>query len=232
MQIRLLTRAVLLLVCSLAWGDDLITAVKAGDANAVESMIKQGVDVDAPEANGTTALHWAVYQQDAPLVKRLLEAHAKVSVVNQFGSTPMQEAALTGNAEIIKMLLTAGADVESANAEGQTALMVGGAHRQRGCRQGAAYCRRQGECDGKLRRPIAPHVGCRAMPAGDDPNADRVWREGERARRRARLAGSHHRRAPSQRPAYRGIHSATLCRAGRGCGIREGADRGRRGHQP
>jgi len=124
MQIRLLTRAVLLLVCSLAWGDDLITAVKAGDANAVESMIKQGVDVDAPEANGTTALHWAVYQQDAPLVKRLLEAHAKVSVVNQFGSTPMQEAALTGNAEIIKMLLTAGADVESANAEGQTALMV------------------------------------------------------------------------------------------------------------
>ena len=53
MQIRLLTRAVLLLVCSLAWGDDLITAVKAGDANAVESMIKQGVDVDAPEANGT-----------------------------------------------------------------------------------------------------------------------------------------------------------------------------------
>ncbi|MGA2879318.1 MAG: ankyrin repeat domain-containing protein [Bryobacteraceae bacterium] len=105
-------------------GDDLIRAVKAGDATAVSSMIKQGVDVNAPEANGTTPLHWAVYQRDAALVKRLIAAGAKVSVVNQFGSTPMQEAAVTGDAEIIKMLLAAGADVESANAQGQTALMV------------------------------------------------------------------------------------------------------------
>ncbi len=122
-------RAALLLLCSVAWAasvgnDDLIRAVKAGDATAVAAMIQQGVDVNAPEANGTTPLHWAVYQQNAALVKRLLAAHAKVSVVNQFGSTPMQEAALTGNAEIIKMLLAAGADVESANADGQTALMV------------------------------------------------------------------------------------------------------------
>jgi ankyrin repeat protein len=105
-------------------GDDLMRAVKAGDETAVAAMIQHGADVNAPEANGTTALHWAVYQQDAALVKRLLEAHAKVSVVNQFGYTPMQEAALSGNADIIKMLLAAGADVESANAEGQTALMV------------------------------------------------------------------------------------------------------------
>ena len=124
MLIRLLMRAVLLLLCSVAWADDLIKAVKAGDASSVATMIRQGVDVNAPEANGTTALHWAVYQQDAGLVKRLLAAHAKVSVVNQFGSTPIQEAAVTGNTEIIKMLLASGADVESANAEGQTALMV------------------------------------------------------------------------------------------------------------
>jgi len=107
-----------------AGGDDLIRAVKAGDTAAVSTLMKQGADVNAPEANGTTPLHWAVYQQDAELVKLLLAAHAKVSVVNQFGSTPMQEAAVAGNAAIIKMLLAAGADVESANAEGQTALMV------------------------------------------------------------------------------------------------------------
>jgi uncharacterized protein len=94
---------------------------------ALLALIGSGLalaDVNTPDANGTTPLHWAVYQQDAALVKRLLAAGAKVSVVNQFGSTPMQEAALTGNAEIIKMLLAAGADVESANAQGQTALMV------------------------------------------------------------------------------------------------------------
>jgi len=35
-------------------------------------------DVNTPEANGTTPLHWAVYQQDAALVKRLLAAGAKL----------------------------------------------------------------------------------------------------------------------------------------------------------
>jgi ankyrin repeat protein len=105
-------------------GGELIQAVKAGDTIAVESLIKQGADVNAPETNGTTPLHWAVYQRDAGMVKRLLAAGAKPSVVNQFGSSPMQEAALTGGVEIIKLLLAAGADPDSANAEGQTALML------------------------------------------------------------------------------------------------------------
>ncbi len=75
-------RAVPLLLCSIAWaasvgGDDLIQAVKAGDQTAVASLIKQGADVNAPEANGTTALHWAAYQRDAAIVKRLLAAGAK-----------------------------------------------------------------------------------------------------------------------------------------------------------
>jgi len=124
---RLLTHALLFLLCSVAWGaagDDLIRAVKAGDETAVTSILKQGADVNAPEPNGTTPLHWAVYQRDAALVKRLLAAGAKPAVANEFGSTPMQEAATTGDAEILKMLLAAGADVESANADGQTALMV------------------------------------------------------------------------------------------------------------
>lgn len=112
------------IACFAAPGDDLIKAVRAGDGEAVGALIRRGVNVNAPEANGTTALHWAVYQQDAALVKRLLAAGAKAQVANQFASTPMQEAAATGNAGIIGMLLAAGADVESANAEGQTALMV------------------------------------------------------------------------------------------------------------
>ena len=105
-------------------GDDFLKAVRSGDASAVARMIEQGADVNAREANGTTALHWAAYQQDAALVKRLLAAGAKAGVVNDFGSSPMQEAALTGNAAVIRMLLDAGADAESANAEGQTALML------------------------------------------------------------------------------------------------------------
>lgn len=104
--------------------DEFLRAVQSGDGNAAAAMIQQGADVNAREANGTTALHWAVYHQDVALVKRLLAAGAKVAVVNDFGSSPMQEAAVTGNAAVIRMLLDAGANVESANAEGQTALMA------------------------------------------------------------------------------------------------------------
>jgi len=104
--------------------DAFLRAVQSGDGNAAAAMIQQGADVNAREANGTSALHWAVYHRDVALVKRLLAAGAKVAVVNDFGSSPMQEAAITGNKAVIKLLLDAGANVESANAEGQTALMA------------------------------------------------------------------------------------------------------------
>ena len=102
----------------------LVDAVKSGDRAAAVAMIGRRVDVNAPEADGTTALHWAVHQNDLDLAERLIRAGAKVNAKNDYGATPMSEAAITGNADMIERLLKAGADVESANADGQTALMV------------------------------------------------------------------------------------------------------------
>jgi uncharacterized protein len=104
--------------------DSLVEAIKSGNRSAALAMLQQKVDVNAAEANHTTALHYAVYNEDVDLVDRLLKAGAKPNVVNDFDSTPMSEAAETGNAAIIKMLLRAGADVNSRNREGQTALMA------------------------------------------------------------------------------------------------------------
>jgi uncharacterized protein len=102
----------------------LVDAVKSGDKAAALALIQQRVDVNVPEADGTTALHWAVHQNDLDLAERLIRAGAKVNAKNDYGATPMSEAAVTGNADIIERLLKAGADVESPNADGQTALMV------------------------------------------------------------------------------------------------------------
>ena len=78
----------------------------------------------APDADGTTALHWAAHENDLPAVQRLIKQGANVNAKNAYGATPMSEAAVTGNAALLEALLKAGADAESANADGQTALMV------------------------------------------------------------------------------------------------------------
>jgi uncharacterized protein len=79
----------------------------------------------APDAgDGTTPLHWAVYNTDAEEVRRLIRSGADVNARNDYGATPLTEAAETGNVEIIGQLLKAGADPESSNDDGQTAFMI------------------------------------------------------------------------------------------------------------
>ena len=114
----------LLLLTLLAAGSPLIDAVKSGDRSAAIALIDRRADVNATEADGTTALHYAVHQDDVELARRLIRAGARVNTKNEFGATPMAEAAIIGNATMLGLLLEAGADVESANADGQTALMV------------------------------------------------------------------------------------------------------------
>jgi ankyrin repeat protein len=102
----------------------LIDAVKAGDERAVTALLKQGVDVNAPEADGTTPLMWAAYGGDAEILAHLIDAGADVSAVNQYGASALAEAALIGDPRLISLLLDAGADANAANAEGETALML------------------------------------------------------------------------------------------------------------
>lgn len=99
---------------------------RIGARDKVLERAAAGDDVNMPEAsgNGTTALHWAVYQHDTELVRALLDAGADPSARNLFGSTPLMEAAIVGHTEIIALLLEAGAGVESTNYENQTALMA------------------------------------------------------------------------------------------------------------
>src|SRR5262245_2519569 len=76
----------------------LVEAVKAGDVNAVRTLLAKKVDVNKPAADGTTALHWAAENDDLELTKALLQAGAKAQVTNRNGVTPLHLAAINGNA--------------------------------------------------------------------------------------------------------------------------------------
>ena len=103
---------------------DLVRAVKKGDRAAVRALLHKRADVNAPEPDGTTPLHWAVARNDHDLVALLTKAGAKVNLANRYGVTPLLQACETANALVVEALLNAGADVNVGLPEGETPLMV------------------------------------------------------------------------------------------------------------
>ena len=102
----------------------LVEAVKSGDASAVRRLIKERVDVNAAEVDGTTALHWAARVSDVASAELLIRAGANVNAVNRYNVRPLSVACTNGNAALIGLLLKAGADANTALPGGETALMT------------------------------------------------------------------------------------------------------------
>src|SRR5918993_1404720 len=119
----------------LAEGDRrLIDAVKAGKVDAVRTLLKQRVDVNAKEStHGQTALMWAASQKHPSVVEVLLELGADlrarsrvytqyvknadrtanrepVTTAQRGGSTPLHFAVRSGDVASVRLLLKAGAD--------------------------------------------------------------------------------------------------------------------------
>jgi len=104
---------------------DLANAVEKGDKDAVRSLLLKKADVNAPQVDGTTALHWAVRSDDLATADLLIRAGANVSAANRDGATPLLLASINGSAAMIEKLLKAGADANAPlTPDGDTALMM------------------------------------------------------------------------------------------------------------
>ena len=104
-------------------GSEVADAVMNRDHAALQALLKKKADVNAPQRDGATALHWAVYHDDAEAADLLLRAGAKPNVANRTGMTPLAMAALYGNPPLIDRLLKAGADAKAVGPNGETMLM-------------------------------------------------------------------------------------------------------------
>ena len=104
-------------------GSEVADAVMNRDHAALQALLKKKADVNAPQRDGATALHWAVYNDDADATDLLLRAGAKPNVANRTGMTPLAMAALYGSTPLIDRLLKGGADAKAVGPNGETMLM-------------------------------------------------------------------------------------------------------------
>jgi len=95
------------------------------DGDAIRSLLAGQPDVNTPQADGTTALHWAARWNDLQTAGLLIRAGADARLANHDGATPMFLAAQNGSAAMIQFLLKADADVNApVLSHGETALMM------------------------------------------------------------------------------------------------------------
>ena len=102
---------------------DVADAAMRGDKEALRTLIGQRADVNAPQNDGATAVHWAVFKSDKEMLDLLLKAGASPKAANREGATPLWLASVNGNAPIVEALIKAGADPNEKLPLGRTPLM-------------------------------------------------------------------------------------------------------------
>jgi len=103
---------------------EIADAAMRGDTAAVRALVAKKVDVNAPQNDGSTALHWAVQRGNVELVNLLVRAGANVKAATREGVTPLWLASLNGDPAALGALLEAGADPNEKLPLGRSPLMI------------------------------------------------------------------------------------------------------------
>jgi uncharacterized protein len=107
-----------------ATASDVADAAMRGDVAAVRALLAKKVNVNAPQKDGSTALHWAVHRSNPELVNLLVRAGANVKAATREGVTPLWLASQNGDPATLGALLEAGADPNEKLPLGRTPLMI------------------------------------------------------------------------------------------------------------
>ena len=103
---------------------DLVAAAEGGLMDKVVAELKRGVDVNARDYSGNTALDQASEYGHADVVKVLLEHGAIPDATASGGRTPLMAAAANGNSQVAELLLAGGANINLPDRKGCTPLIA------------------------------------------------------------------------------------------------------------
>ena len=101
---------------------DIWTATGTGNIEAVKQHLSKGVQVDAKNKDGATALHVAAILGHDEIAEFLIQKGANVNVKGGDGGTALHAAAFLGRSKVAKLLIEYGADIEAKNDQGSTAM--------------------------------------------------------------------------------------------------------------
>ena len=102
---------------------DFLASARQGNSAAVGLFIDAGVDMDARDGVGQTALMTATLANQLETARVLLARKADPKAKDNHGGTALMTASWNGNREFVDALLAAGADVNARADNGMTALM-------------------------------------------------------------------------------------------------------------
>lgn len=106
--------------------DNTVAMVAAywNDPGLLKRSLDAGLDPNAQDSFGNTALHFAAFAPSVEPTRLLLATGAKVNVQNKRGETPLMGAVRNAQFDQIKLLLAAGAEVDVASKSGETAVSI------------------------------------------------------------------------------------------------------------
>jgi uncharacterized protein len=99
-------------------------AAERGDVGAVRDLIRSGVDVNAAQGDGMTALHWAAFHGNAEMASALVRAKANTKAVTRLGHyTALHLAAKGGFGNVVTILVDAGSPVNALTSTGDVTAL-------------------------------------------------------------------------------------------------------------
>ena len=104
---------------------DLMAAIAAGDAAAVQSQLEDGADPNHAGDDGSPIILVAASAGHAEIVSALILAGANIDQPHwQNGATALHAAAFFGRAEVAKVLIEHGADGDAMTNDGATVMQI------------------------------------------------------------------------------------------------------------
>ncbi|WP_152404189.1 ankyrin repeat domain-containing protein [Paenibacillus cellulositrophicus] len=100
-----------------------IQAAEAGDLEAVQNLLQDGIDINAQDERGRTAVMAATYNHQTEMVRLLISKGADINIRDHLLNNVFLYAGAEGMLDIVQLAIEADADTKLTNRYGGTALI-------------------------------------------------------------------------------------------------------------